>query len=43
MELSVVILVGKESVAKVWIDKQARRLKVGNGFVEGVDVGEFYI
>jgi hypothetical protein len=43
MELSVVILVGKESVAKVWIDEQAWRLKVGNGFVEGVDVGEFYI
>ena len=33
-------------MAKVWIDKlveQAWRLKVGNGFVEGVDVGEFYI
>ena len=46
MALSVVILVGKKGVAKVWIDKlfkQARRLKDGNGFVEGVDVGEFYI
>ena len=33
-------------MAKVWIEKlvkQARRLKVGNGFVESVDVGEFYI
>ena len=43
MALSVVILVGTESMAKVWMDElveQARRLKVGNGFVEGVDVGE---
>jgi len=44
MALSVVILVGAENMAKVWIDElveQGRRLKVGNGFVEGVDVGEF--
>ena len=43
MALSVVILVGTETVAKSWIDEvveQARRLKVGNGFGEGVDVGE---
>jgi malonate-semialdehyde dehydrogenase (acetylating)/methylmalonate-semialdehyde dehydrogenase len=44
MALSVVILVGTETMAKIWIDEvveQARRLKVGNGFGEGVDVGEY--
>jgi malonate-semialdehyde dehydrogenase (acetylating)/methylmalonate-semialdehyde dehydrogenase len=43
MALSVVILVGTETMAKIWIDEvveQAHRLKVGNGFGEGVDVGE---
>ena len=31
-------------MAKVWIDElveQGRRLKMGNSFVAGVDVGEF--
>jgi malonate-semialdehyde dehydrogenase (acetylating)/methylmalonate-semialdehyde dehydrogenase len=43
MALSVVILVGDVETAKSWIEEmaqEAKKLKVGNGFVEGVDVGE---
>ena len=43
MALSVVILVGGRDDAEAWVDElvgQARGLRVGNGFVEGVDVGE---
>lgn len=45
MALSVVILVGDGESAKSWIDQmavEAKKLKVGNGFVDGVDVGEFH-
>lgn len=44
MALSVVILVGGKEDADAWVEEmvgQAGGLKVGNGFVEGVDVGEF--
>ena len=43
MALSVVILVGDLETANSWIDEmvsEAKKLKVGNGFVDGVDVGE---
>jgi malonate-semialdehyde dehydrogenase (acetylating)/methylmalonate-semialdehyde dehydrogenase len=43
MALSVVILVGDVETAKSWMEEmalEAKKLKVGNGFVEGVDVGE---
>jgi len=42
MALSVVILVGDLSVSQEWVDEvveEAKKLKVGNGFQEGVDVG----
>eukprot|EP00804_Cyclotella_cryptica_P018054 CCRYP_008329-RB/>CCRYP_008329-RB protein AED:0.06 eAED:0.06 QI:1306/1/1/1/0.66/0.75/4/161/288 len=42
MALSVVILVGDVAEARVWVEEmacEARKLKVGNGFVDGVDVG----
>lgn len=42
MALSVVILVGDVNTAKCWINEmaaEAKKLKVGNGFVDGVDVG----
>ena len=42
MALSVVILVGDLEESKDWtrdIVEEAKKLKVGNGFVEGVDVG----
>ncbi len=43
MALSVIILVGDMSESQGWIDEvveEAKKLKVGNGFQEGVDVGE---
>jgi len=45
MALSVVILVGDLEESKGWVQEfveQADHLKVGNGFVEGVDVGEYF-
>lgn len=44
MALSVVILVGDVNESKRWIDEvveEAKKLKVGNGFQDGVDVGEY--
>ena len=44
MALSVVILVGELDESKGWVQEivnEAKKLKVGNGFVEGVDVGKF--
>ncbi len=46
MALSALILVGAEGGAAVWIDElvtQARGLRVGNGFEEGVDIGELSV
>ncbi len=46
MALSVVILVGDMEEARGWMEDlagEARKLKVGNGFVDGVDVGEFIV
>ena len=46
MALSVLILVGTEVDAAAWVDElvdQARGLRVGNGFEEGVDVGEYLV
>lgn len=43
MALSVVILVGDTKDANSWIEEmagEAKKLRVGNGFVDGVDVGE---
>ena len=43
MALSVVILVGDSIESQGWVDEvveEAKKLKVGNGFQEGVDVGE---
>lgn len=43
MALSVIILVGDMSESQGWIDEvveEAMKLKVGNGFQDGVDVGE---
>lgn len=43
MALSVVVLVGDLEESRGWsqeIVEQAEMLKVGNGFVDGVDVGE---
>ena len=43
MALSVVVLVGDLEESRGWAQElvaQAKLLKVGNGFVEGVDVGE---
>ena len=43
MALSVVILVGDLEESKSWANQlveEARKLKVGNGFEEGVDIGE---
>jgi malonate-semialdehyde dehydrogenase (acetylating)/methylmalonate-semialdehyde dehydrogenase len=45
MALSALILVGMEEDAALWVNElvtQARGLKVGNGFEEGVDVGEIF-
>jgi len=42
MALSVIILVGDMSESQGWLDEivqEAKKLKVGNGFQEGVDVG----
>ncbi|KAL7516126.1 hypothetical protein ACHAWX_001176 [Stephanocyclus meneghinianus] len=42
MALSVVILVGEVEEARGWVEEmagEAKKLKVGNGFVDGVDVG----
>ena len=44
MALSVVILVGDVNESQRWIDEvveEAKKLKVGNGFQDGVDVGEY--
>lgn len=44
MALSVVILVGELEESKSWANElveEATKLKVGNGFEEGVDIGEF--
>ena len=44
MALSVVILVGDLDESKGWVQEivdEAKKLKVGNGFVEGVDVGKY--
>ena len=44
MALSVVILVGDVNESKRWIEEvveEAKKLKVGNGFQDGVDVGEY--
>ena len=41
--LSVVVLVGDLEESRGWVSEiveQAKGLKVGNGFAEGVDVGE---
>ena len=43
MALNVVVLVGDLEESRGWAQElvaQAKLLKVGNGFVEGVDVGE---
>lgn len=43
MALSVIILVGDMSESQGWIDdvvEEGKKLKVGNGFQDGVDVGE---
>ncbi len=43
MALSVVILVGDLDESKSWAQElvdEAKKLKVGNGFEEGVDVGK---
>ena len=46
MALSVVILVGDVNESQRWIEEvveEAKKLKVGNGFQDGVDVGEYII
>lgn len=46
MALSVVILVGEVEEARGWVEEmagEAKKLKVGNGFVDGVDVGELRV
>lgn len=46
MALSVVILVGEAEEARGWVEEmagEAKKLKVGNGFVDGVDVGELRV
>ena len=43
MALSVVILVGDMKTSEIWVQEiahEAKKLKVGNGFIAGVDVGE---
>ena len=46
MALSVVILVGDLEESRGWANElveQAKKLRVGNGFDEGVDIGEFHL
>lgn len=45
MALSALILVGDLNASRGWMEElveEAKKLTMGNGFVEGVDVGEFY-
>ena len=45
MALSVVILVGELDESRSWAQElveEAKKLKIGNGFAEGVDVGKSY-
>jgi hypothetical protein len=46
MALSVVIFVGELEESKRWakeLVEEAKKLKVGSGFEEGVDIGEFIV